>query len=110
MRKIDNANYGISMVCFIAASAFCKLIFNTIGWLKTRGGGDRIILYIKMMNVADACVAIAITQRVILINQGTNNAYFYSGVGEICFSVIALGISIAMLIMVMINNKSNYHQ
>lgn len=93
----QSLSYGISTVCFIAASAFGKLILNVIGYLKTRKSNDKIINYITATNIADGFVSIGLTQRAILIMMQAEGAYFYSAVGEILFSAFALAVSVIMI-------------
>ena len=93
----DHASYGVPMACFIAASAFSKLIFNWIGAVRMREEHRGIIHQIKLLNVVDGLVAIALTQRALLNLEATPNVSFYCGLGEIVFGIAALLVSLLMV-------------
>lgn len=94
----DHANYSTPVAIYIATVAFSKLILSIISSTKTKGDDDIIIHHIKLLNLADACVSIGLTQRALLFLNHVQNANLYSGIGGICFSFIALIISIYMII------------
>lgn len=94
----DKANYGISVVFLIAVTAFIKLVMNAAGSRRLKNSKDEIIRYIKLVNVADCLVSIALTQRAIMHMVGISRAGFYSGIGEIVFSILALAVSLYMAV------------
>lgn len=93
----DMANYELLMILYIAACSFGKLTVSIISSIKTRKEYSLIIHYIKLLNLADACVAIGLTQRAILFMADVPNANYYSGIGGILFSIIALCVAIFMI-------------
>lgn len=68
-----------------------------------------IIQYIKLLNLVDACVAIALVQRAILMMEQVENANYFSGIGGIIFSTIALMVSIYMIIELALIKKRKMH-
>lgn len=104
-----NAKYSISVVCFIAAVGFSKLVIGIINSVKTKHDTNLIIHYIKLLNLVDACVAIALVQRAILMMEGVENANYFSGIGGIIFSTIALMVSIYMIIELALIKKRKMH-
>lgn len=104
-----NAKYSISVVCFIAAVGFSKLVIGIINSVKTKHDTNLIIHYIKLLNLVDACVAIALVQRAILMMEQVENANYFSGIGGIIFSTIALMVSINMIIELALIKKRKMH-
>lgn len=105
-----SARYGIASVCFIACVGFGKVIMGFISTIKTGKNINLIVHYIKLLNLADGFIAIALVQRAILMMEGIENANFYSSLGGIVFSALSFAVSIFIIIeLSVIKKRKNEH-
>lgn len=95
----EHSVYGIITAIFIATIAFSKLIVSIVATVKTRNLDNLIIHYIKFINLSDGLISISLCQRALLsIGEVTELSSLYSGIGGICFSVLAILLSLYMII------------
>ena len=95
----EMAEYGIITALFIATVAFSKLITGIVSSVKTRKVDNLIIHYIKLINLSDGLISISLCQRALLCLDGvTAELSFYSGIGGIVFSALAIVLSAYMFI------------
>lgn len=90
--------YGTITAIFIATIAFSKFIVSIVGTVKTRNMDNLIIHYIKFINLSDGLISISLCQRALLsIGEATELSSLYSGIGGICFSTLAILLSLYMI-------------
>ncbi len=95
----EMSNYGIVIALFIACVAFSKLITGIVSSVKTRKIDNLIIHYIKYINLSDGLISLSLCQRALLcLDDTTAKTSFYSGIGGICFSILAILLSVYMFI------------
>lgn len=94
----EHTHYSLIIAIYLSVVGFGKLIAGIIGALKTRKDANIVIHYIKYANLVDACISIGLIQRAILMAMEIQNANFYSGIGGIIFSIIALLIALYMVL------------
>ena len=93
------STYGISVALLIACIAFSKLIMGIVSAVKTRKVDNIIIHYIKFINLSDGLISLSLCQSALLCLDGvTEVTSFYSGIGGIVFSSLAILLSIYMLL------------
>jgi magnesium-transporting ATPase (P-type) len=91
-------NYGLWFVYFVAASAFIKVILAVFESIRTRKNHNIIIHHIKRLSLANALIALGLTQRALLYFFDDANARWASGVGGIVFSLLALAVCMTMFL------------
>ena len=93
------STYGISVALLIACIAFSKLITGIVSAVKTRKVDNIIIHYIKFINLSDGLISLSLCQSALLcLNGVTPETAFYSGIGGIVFSSLAIILSAYMLL------------
>jgi len=92
------SNYGLWFIIFIASVAFVKIVLNTIQSILTRKNHSIIIHYIKLADIANALIALALLQRAILFFTEYPYAKIVSGIGGVFFSLCAVSVCLIMFL------------
>jgi len=96
----EHSDYNDIFAIFVTTAAFAKLGFGIAGAIRAGKDCPPVIAHIKLINIADGFVAIALAQRALLLMEGTPNAHIYNGIIGIVMSCLAFGISIYMRVRV----------
>ncbi len=95
-----NQHYNRNIVLLIALMGFTKIISSIISWFKVKKFKSPIISFLKALSLADALVAITLTQYAILTMEHSANASFSTG-------MFGIGIGVGfILIGIMVTIKS----
>ena len=93
------SSYGISVALLIACTAFFKIIMGIVSSVKTRKVNNIIIHYIKYINLSDGLISLSLCQSALICLDGvTEEAAYFSGIGSIAFSALAILFSVYMII------------
>jgi hypothetical protein len=92
------ANYGLWFVFFVAGAAFIKLTVSIVNAVLTRKNRNIVIHHAKLIDVANALIALGLTQRAILYYLSDAAARLLSGLGGMVFSLLALFVCLLMFI------------
>ncbi len=92
------ANYGLWFVFFVAGAAFVKLATSIVNAVLTRKNRNIVIHHAKLVDVANALIALGLTQRAILYYLNDEAARWASGVGGMVFSLLALLVCLLMFL------------
>ena len=88
--------YGMWLIIFIAAAAFIKIILTAIESIRTRKNHNIVLFHVKLADVANAFIALALLQRAILYHVGEPHAKWASAIGGVFFSLCAALICLFM--------------
>ncbi|MCL2675009.1 MAG: hypothetical protein FWE84_00215 [Firmicutes bacterium] len=92
------SNYTLWIIYFVAAAAFVKILLATINSIRTRKNHSQIIHHLRLTDVANALIALALTQRAILYFVADEYAKIASGIGGIFFSLCAALVCLTMFL------------
>jgi len=81
--------YTLWFIYYVAGSAFIKILLAAVNAIKTRKSRSAVIRHLKLTDVANAFIALALTQRAILYFVGEESAKIASGIGGLFFSLCA---------------------
>lgn len=91
-------SYDFLFITFISGAAIVKIVLASVQSVRTKKNRGIIIHYVKLVDLANALISIALTQRAILYYTGDMYAKMASGAGGIFFSICAGFVCLSMFI------------